>query len=218
MVYTDKGYYAGSGLEFFGKSYELLLNQYLNKNIDYKKFEYELVYSLKEVYNVRLVPPTDFETQNNYKNAIVEKYKDLVQIWFQHLYTQNSDCDLISNYCYSTLQKIFSTKKYLFSQPSFNLSLYNKDCFIKNHKDGEDNDDKRVCVLLLYLNKDWKKGDGGELIITDLSGNKLEITPEFGNFAILDFTNANLEHEVKPIINPNFERKTLISFIMNAKK
>jgi hypothetical protein len=56
------------------------------------------------------------------------------------------------------------------------------------------------------------------LIITDLDGNKLEITPEFGNFAILDFTNANLEHEVKLITNPNFERKALISFIMNTKK
>jgi Rps23 Pro-64 3,4-dihydroxylase Tpa1-like proline 4-hydroxylase len=217
MLYTNKGYYAGSGLEFFGKSYELLLNQYLTKIIDYKEFEYQIVYSLKEVYNVRLVPPTDLETQNNYKEAIVTKHKDLAQIWFEHLYKENADCALISNYCYSKLQEIFPTNKYKYSQPSFNLSLYNKDCFIKNHKDGEDNDSTRVCVLLLYLNKDWKKGDGGELIITDLDGNKLEITPEFGNFAILDFTNANLEHEVTPIVNPNFERKALISFIMNAK-
>ena len=217
MLYTGKGYYAGSGLEFFGKSYELLLNQYLTKIIDYKEFEYQIVYSLKEVYNVRLVPPTDLETQNNYKEAIVAKHKDLAQIWFEHLYKENADCALISNYCYSKLQEIFPTNKYKYSQPSFNLSLYNKDCFIKNHKDGEDNDNTRVCVVLLYLNKDWKKGDGGELIITDLDGNKLEITPEFGNFAILDFTKANLEHEVKPIVNPNFERKTLISFIMNAK-
>jgi Rps23 Pro-64 3,4-dihydroxylase Tpa1-like proline 4-hydroxylase len=217
MLYTNNGYYAGFGLEFFGKSYELLLNQYLTKIIDYKELEYQIVYSLKEVYNVRLVSPTDLETQNNYKEAIVAKHNDLAQIWFEHLYRENDDCALISNYCYTQLQKIFPTNKYKYSQPSFNLSLYNKDCFIKNHKDGEDNDNTRVCVVLLYLNKDWKKGDGGELIITDLDGNKLEITPEFGNFAILDFTKANLEHEVKPIVNPNFERKTLISFIMNAK-
>jgi hypothetical protein len=217
MLYTNNGYYAGSGLEFFGKSYELLLNQYLTKIIDYKELEYQIVYSLKEVYNVRLVPPTDLETQNNHKEAIVAKHNDLAQIWFQHLYKGNSDCDFVSNYCYTQLQKIFPTNKYKYSQPSFNLSLYNKDCFIKNHKDGEDNDNTRVCVVLLYLNKDWKKGDGGELIITDLDGNKLEITPEFGNFAILDFTKANLEHEVKPIVNPNFERKALISFIINAK-
>jgi hypothetical protein len=218
MLYKGIGYYAGSGLEFFGKSYELLLNQYLNKIIDYKEFEYQLVYSLEEVYNVRLVLPNDLKIQNNYKESIVAKHKDLAQIWFQHLYMGNPDCTLISNYCYSKLQEIFPVKTYLFSQPSFNLTLYNKDCFIKNHKDGEDSDKNRVCVLLLYLNKDWKKGDGGELVITDLSGNKLEITPEFGNFAILDFTNANLEHEVNPITNPNFERKALISFIMNAKQ
>lgn len=218
MLYTGKGYYAGSGLEFFGKSYELLLNQYLTKIIDYKEFEYQIVYSLKEVYNVRLVPSNDFESQNKYKESVIEKHKDLAQIWFEHLYNGSNDYALISNYCYSKLQELYPTSQYVFGNPSFNLTLYNKDCFIKNHKDGEDDDKLRICVVLLYLNKDWKKGDGGELVITDLSGNKLEITPEFGNFAILDFTNANLEHEVKPITNPNFERKALISFTMNSKK
>ena len=72
MLYTNNGYYAGSGLEFFGKSYELLLNQYLTKIIDYKELEYQIVYSLKEVYNVRLVPPTDLETQNNIKKQLLQ--------------------------------------------------------------------------------------------------------------------------------------------------
>ena len=170
------------------------------------------------MYNVRLVPSNDFESQNKCKESVIEKHKDLAQIWFEHLYNGHVDCELISKYCYSKLQELYPRNQYVFGNPSFNLTLYNKDCFIKNHKDGEDDDKIRICVVLLYLNKDWKKGDGGELIITDLSGNKLEITPEFGNFAILDFTNANLEHEVKPITNPNFERKALISFIINSKK
>ena len=34
----------------------------------------------------------------------------------------------------------------------------------------------------------------------------MEIAPEFGKFSLLDFTNANLKHEVKPITNPNFEQ------------
>ena len=42
--------------------------------------------------------------------------------------------------------------KYDFGAPVFNLSVYNKGCFIENHRDGYDNDDKRLCVLLLYLN------------------------------------------------------------------
>ena len=208
-----KGYYSGSGIEFFGKTYELLLNQYLDKIISYKEFEYQIIYSLKEVHNVRIVPPVDLETQINYKEAIVSKQKDLAQIWFQHLNTSNDTIHELSNYCYLKLKEIFPRNKYSFGAPGFDLSLYNKDCFIKNHKDGADNDGTRVCVLILYLNKDWKKGDGGELIITDLNGNKVEIAPEFGKFSLLDFTNANLKHEVKPITNPNFERKALISFI-----
>ena len=58
---------------------------------------------------------------------------------------------------------------------------------------------------------------GGELIITDEHENKLEITPEFGNFVILDFQNYNLKHEVKPILDDTFHRKTLISFIHLAQ-
>ena len=143
MLYTNKGYYAGSGLEFFGKSYELLLNKFLSKIIDYKEFQYQIVYSLKEVHNVKIVPSNDFETQNKYKESVIQKHKDLAQIWFEHLYRENDDCDLISNYCYTQLQEIFPTNKYKYSQPSFNLSLYNKDCFIKNHKDGEDTDNRR---------------------------------------------------------------------------
>jgi hypothetical protein len=42
---------------------------------------------------------------------------------------------------------------------------------------------------------------GGELIITDENNNKIEVTPEFGNFAILDFQNYNLKHEVKKSSN-----------------
>lgn len=209
-----KGYYNGSGIEFFGKEYELLLNQYLDKIINYKEFEYQIVYSLKEVHNVRIVPSMDLETQINYKEAIVAKKENLAQIWFEHLLTSNDDMQYLSEYCYLKLKEIFSRQ---FHAPGFNLSLYNKDCFIQNHKDGVDNDGTRICVLILYLNKDWKKGDGGELIITDLNGNKVEIAPEFGTFSLLDFTNANLKHEVKPITNPNFERKALISFISSIK-
>lgn len=215
MVHIGKGYYAGNGLEFFGKSYEMILNQYVNTLSDYKDREYQIIYSLDRVNNVRIVPNNDLESQIIYKDLIVKKKDNLAQIWFE--YNNDINAGLIANYCQPKLAELFITENRIFKQPSFSLTIYDKDCFIANHKDGEDNDGRRVCVVLLYLNKDWVRGDGGELVITDLDGNKLEITPEFGNFAILDFTNANLEHEVKPITNTNFDRKTLISFIYNAK-
>ena len=93
----------------------------------------------------------------------------------------------------------------------FEFTLYDKDCFIKDHNDGLD--PKRVCVLICYLSKDWEKGMGGELILTDLNGNKIEVEPKFGNFVIFNFKEENLQHEVKKITHDSFHRKSLIQLI-----
>jgi hypothetical protein len=54
---------------------------------------------------------------------------------------------------------------------------------------------------------------GGELILTDLNGNKIEIEPKFGNFVIFNFKEENLQHEVKKITHDSFHRKSLIQLI-----
>jgi hypothetical protein len=54
---------------------------------------------------------------------------------------------------------------------------------------------------------------GGELIITDINGDKIEVEPKFGNFVIFNFKEANLEHEVKKVTDDNFIRKSLIQII-----
>ena len=51
-------------------------------------------------------------------------------------------------------------------------------------------------------------------VVTFSNGDKIEVEPKFGNFAILDFISENLEHEVKKITSDIFNRKALISFMM----
>lgn len=211
-----KSYYCGNGNEFFGNEYSKRLEEAYNGVLNYKDFNYQIVYSLNAVHNVTIVPPKPFNEQIFYKNEFISKKENLAQVWFEKNNPIN-EFHSISDYCYLKLLELYPEQSKRFGGPSFSLTIYDKGCFIENHKDGDDDDKSRLCVVLLYLNKDWKPGMGGELIITDEHGNKLEITPEFGNFAILDFQNYNLYHEVKPITDDNFHRKTLISFIHLAK-
>ena len=212
MFNNDKSYYAGNGNEFFGKEYSERLEKVYQSIENYIVFDYKLIYSLERVNNVSIVPEASFKTQQYFKTDVVLKKEKLAQVWYQSQLPDNEG-NKISEYCFDKLSKLYPTQNRRFGNPIFELTLYDKDCFIEKHKDGDDDDKSRLCVVILYLNKDWKKGMGGELIITDEHDNNLEITPEFGNFAILDFQNYNLKHEVKKITDDNFHRKALISFI-----
>jgi Rps23 Pro-64 3,4-dihydroxylase Tpa1-like proline 4-hydroxylase len=209
MISQGLGYIAGSGIEFFGKNYIKILDKFITTINDIKKQPFELIISRDEVYNCGIIPYTDFETQNNYKKELLKTNNNIVQIWFQN--QSNPQTSIISSIIYKKLKEYIGDN-YSFDRPTFKISLYNKDCFIKKHKDGEAID-SRCFVVLLYLNKDWKKEYGGQLIINDLDNNEIIINPEFGNFAILNFTEANLEHSVTPVLVNDIDRTTLISFI-----
>jgi GDP-L-fucose synthase len=212
MFNNDKSYYCGNGNDFFGNEYSKKLEKVYQSVENYIDFDYKIIYSLDKVNNVNIVPAATFKTQDYFKNDILLKKENLAQLWYQSEHRLNGTNE-ISEYCFNKLSKLYPTQNRRFGNPIFEFTLYNKDCFIEKHKDGDDDDKGRLCVVILYLNKDWKKGMGGELIITDEYENNLEITPEFGNFAILDFQNFNLKHEVKKITDENFHRKALISFI-----
>lgn len=212
MFNKNKSYYCGNGNDFFGNEYSEKLEQAYQSIQNYIKFDYNIVYSLDKVENVKKVGRNTFTIQQFKKNEFILKKENLKQLWYESSFPLNGS-DEIANYCFNKLFKLYPQQNNRFGNPNFSLSIYDKDCFIEKHKDGEDDDKSRLCVVILYLNKDWKKGMGGELIITDEHDNNLEITPEFGNFVILDFQNYNLNHEVKKITDDNFHRKALISFI-----
>jgi len=213
----DKGYIVGKGNDFFGLDYESILNDFFHSNENILENKFSIIYSLDRVDNVKILSHDTFFNQNIEKEKIVKNNANLAQIWFQSQIENDTfglkELNKLVKYCDEKL-KNFYTEKVFTGLPNFQISIYNEDCFIKNHKDGYDSMDNRICVLLLYLNKDWEIGMGGELVITDKDNNKIIVEPKFGNFALLDFTNANLEHEVKKITSKSFFRKALISFVM----
>jgi Rps23 Pro-64 3,4-dihydroxylase Tpa1-like proline 4-hydroxylase len=199
-----KGYIVGTGNEFFGPDYENILERV--SNVNYVGKNYCVFYSIGEVKNVNRTEMMSYEMANLEKERLIREEKDLVQIW---LYDYSFGEKTIINYAFPTLEKTWG--RYKLVKNGFELALYNKGCFIKDHNDGLHI--PRVCALICYLTKNWEKGMGGELYITDLDGNRIEVEPKFGNVAILNFKEANLQHEVMEITDNNLLRTSLIQII-----
>ena len=198
------GYIIGNGNEFFGSEYENILSKVSDR--DFSKNLFSVFYSIGEVENTNRTENKFYPLAKLDKENIINKVDNLVQLW---LYDVGfNECTVI-DYIYPKLEETWTD--YKVRKNGFELAFYDKDCFIESHTDGISNG--RICVLICYLSRDWEKGMGGELIITDINGDKIEVEPIFGNFVIFNFKEANLEHEVKKVTDDNFIRKSLIQII-----
>lgn len=75
----------------------------------------------------------------------------------------------------------------------FHYTLYEKGSFYKKHLDQFGNNESRKYSMIMYLNKDWKQDDGGELCIHHAEYLQ-NITPVNGKSVF--FKSSELEHEV----------------------
>lgn len=75
----------------------------------------------------------------------------------------------------------------------FHLAHYPKGSFYKRHLDSFSDRSNRMISMIIYLNENWQKGDGGELVIyKDDSSIVLE---PLENRCVI-FKSQELEHEV----------------------
>jgi len=158
---------------------------------------------------------------NNYSKDIeyetLEKIKETAKInnawqfWYQsndlHFYLNTEEKLFIKNIIENILYKCYpydliNKEEEGARNPS--ITMFNKKCYINPHVDGSNN--FKLCNILIYLNKDWEEGFGGELVV-----NNIKISPTFGKVAVLDFKHINTEHSVNEILNDNFKRYTLIT-------
>lgn len=75
----------------------------------------------------------------------------------------------------------------------FHYTLYELGTFYKKHVDQFQNNDVRQYSMIMYLNQNWKEGDGGELCIHHID-RKQYITPLGGKSVF--FKSSELPHEV----------------------
>lgn len=89
------------------------------------------------------------------------------------------------------------------------MTIYPQGSFYKRHLDQFKADDHRKLSLILYLNRDWKEEEGGQLRIHLPQGAK-DIFPMAGR--LVCFRSDTIEHEVLPASR---ERLSLTGWILD---
>ena len=83
------------------------------------------------------------------------------------------------------------------------FAIYDDGGFYEKHLDAFKNSKNRVVTTVLYLNDNWDKDDGGELIIYDKNDKFLaEVIPKSNTLVI--FLSDKFPHEVKPAKRKRF--------------
>ncbi len=76
------------------------------------------------------------------------------------------------------------------------VTMYPINKHYDKHVDNFKGKNNRKLSVILYLNKDWKKEDGGALVIYNQKGETLcTVLPELGTFVV--FLSEDFPHEVK---------------------
>jgi SM-20-related protein len=78
----------------------------------------------------------------------------------------------------------------------FHYTCYPAGTFYKKHIDRFQSDRSRILSLILYLNKDWEKSDGGEIAVYPNDEAPQIIEPQWGR--VVCFKSDELAHEVLP--------------------
>ena len=74
------------------------------------------------------------------------------------------------------------------------FAFYPPGAFYQTHLDRFRDDDSRCVSVVLYLNPDWRVGDGGELRLYLADGSSVDIPPRAGD--LLFFLSGDFPHEV----------------------
>lgn len=84
----------------------------------------------------------------------------------------------------------------------FHLAYYPKGGHYDKHLDQFNNRNNRTISVVIYLNKDWKKGDGGELEIFKKDGTTFLVEPIESRCVM--FKSADVPHSVLASNKPRY--------------
>lgn len=95
------------------------------------------------------------------------------------------------------------------SGSEFHIAKYPAGSFYHRHLDQFNERTNRQITVLIYLNKDWQKGDGGELVIYK-DGQEITVDPIAKR--LLLFKSDVIEHEV---LKTNVSRYSLTGWLLH---
>ena len=108
-----------------------------------------------------------------------------------------------------TIQQIKQQLFLSLSDYEFHLALYPPGTHYDKHIDQFKGKNNRVISMLIYLNENWKPGDGGELAIYQPDGNQLLVEPLAKRLIL--FKSDSVEHAVR---QTNTSRKSITGWLL----
>ncbi len=122
----------------------------------------------------------DKKIRGDYIKWLDEQEDPRIDIYFQRIHIL---IEKVNRLCYLSLSGV-----------EMHLAHYPKGTFYKRHLDQFEKRNNRMISVILYLNRDWKDGDGGELKAYLPDGEERIIAP-LANRLVLMRSNI-VEHEV----------------------
>lgn len=130
--------------------------------------------------------------------------------WFEK--GSDPQIDLLFFKVIEDLQQALNRRCYLgLNASEFHFAKYEPGSFYKRHKDIFNSDSDRKISVILYLNKNWKEGDGGELKLY-LDTKAVTVLPEAGTLVMFE---SHYEHEV---LLSNSDRYSITGWLKNSQK
>jgi SM-20-related protein len=94
----------------------------------------------------------------------------------------------------------------------FHFAFYKPGTFYKKHRDAFKSDDARKITVILYLNTNWQKADGGELQLFLEKGDPIIIEPLAGRLLVFE---SHMEHEV---LESHANRYSITGWLKNKSR
>lgn len=158
-----------------------------------------------------------FETkQNELKTAGIgknENYTKAESIRNDKIVWLENDEPVLKEIFFEPISELISVLNRHFlgiNDHEFHFAKYEPGAFYKRHKDAFSNDDARKISVVLYLNKNWKEGDGGELNI--YNEQTTTVKPKAGTLVVFE---SHLEHEV---LQSNTNRLSITGWLKRKKQ
>lgn len=213
----NNGYYIGDLKEIIDNEEEF--SQYANKvkfcfHNNLHHFQYRNVVRMHPEYSMHV----SIQDIAERRRLIEENKYSIGQQWYESL---GSGEEIYSSqqYFQKIIKKIIpnfypelSLEKNNFR---FNdtFTVFSSGDFIEPHRDGLNLG--RLCVILIYLSEESEYNNSGGVF--RIPEKNVELLPVKGKYAVLDFTQHNLKHEVTTV-KEGFYRFTYNSFVYNTDK
>lgn len=144
-----------------------------------------------------------FSTLTEIRNRFQKITKSQNQQWLASTTLNDNTNELFSEFTQRLVNDFYNIET---KNTHNRITCFLKGDLIVEHEDAVDSN--FLCVILLYLNTEYKDGFGGELVLNHTH----KVPAEFGRLALLDFTNNNITHRVDEV-KEDYMRFALSNFI-----